>query len=89
VRTIRRKVAIAAATLWIFATFSLSRISAAGGGGAQVISPAQGLAQLVAGNQRFQSGATSHPNQDAKRRESLVEGQSPFAVIVSRRAEGF
>jgi carbonic anhydrase len=83
VRTIRRMLAAAAAAFCIFGTFPLSQVSAAGGAGTQVISPTQGLGRLVAGNQRFQSGATSHPNQDVKRRESLVEGQSPFAVIVS------
>lgn len=47
------------------------------------MSPSEGLAQLVAGNQRFQRGVAAHPNQDAKRRAALANGQSPFAVIVS------
>lgn len=33
------------------------------------------------GNERFVSGSSSHPNQDASRRSSLVENQHPFAVI--------
>mgnify|MGYP001791924504 CR=1 FL=1 len=33
------------------------------------------------GNERFVAGESSHPNQDASRRSSLVENQNPFAVI--------
>ncbi|MBT2530812.1 carbonic anhydrase [Arthrobacter sp. ISL-48] len=33
------------------------------------------------GNERFVAGTSSHPNQDASRRSSLVENQHPFAVI--------
>lgn len=33
------------------------------------------------GNERFVAGQSSHPNQDASRRSSLVENQHPFAVI--------
>ena len=33
------------------------------------------------GNERFVAGESSHPNQDASRRSSLVENQHPFAVI--------
>src|SRR5215218_990693 len=33
------------------------------------------------GNERFVNGESSHPNQDASRRSSLVENQHPFAVI--------
>lgn len=33
------------------------------------------------GNERFVAGKSSHPNQDASRRSSLVENQHPFAVI--------
>ena len=86
-RATRQIVAIAATTLWIFVTSSLTRVSAAGGADAQVISPAQALAQFVAGNQRFRSGTTSRPNQNAKRRESPVDVQSPFALILSNSGE--
>lgn len=82
-RTLRRMSVAIVAALWIFGVFQLSDLAAAGGAGAAAMSPAQGLAQLVAGNQRFQRGAAGHPNQDAKRRAALAGGQSPFAVIVS------
>ncbi|HVB82430.1 MAG TPA: carbonic anhydrase [Candidatus Binataceae bacterium] len=47
------------------------------------MSPDKALAQLMAGNQRFQSDATGHPLLHAKRRAELVGGQAPFAVILS------
>lgn len=40
------------------------------------------LAQLEAGNQRYQSGHLEHPHQDASRRGELATGQHPFAVIL-------
>jgi carbonic anhydrase len=43
--------------------------------------PAQALAELCSGNQRFVTGAPVHPNQDAGHRASLAESQTPFAVI--------
>ena len=43
--------------------------------------PAEALQRLRAGNARFVAGASEHPNQDAARRESLTDGQHPFAVI--------
>lgn len=36
---------------------------------------------MLDGNARFVAGESSHPNQDASRRTSLVETQNPFAVI--------
>ncbi|MEU9107745.1 carbonic anhydrase [Streptomyces xanthophaeus] len=36
---------------------------------------------LLAGNQRFVSGAPEHPNQDATRRTEIAPSQQPFAVI--------
>ncbi|MFJ8313639.1 MULTISPECIES: carbonic anhydrase [unclassified Streptomyces] len=36
---------------------------------------------LMAGNQRFVSGATEHPNQDAARRAETAPSQQPFAVM--------
>ena len=47
------------------------------------ISPAEALERLMAGNERFQNDKTGHPLLHAKRREELVGGQSPFAVILS------
>jgi len=40
------------------------------------------LAELKAGNQRYQSGHLQHPRQDAKRREELATSQQPFAIIL-------
>lgn len=49
----------------------------------RALSPQQALARLAAGNQRFQSGAATRPDQDKHRREQLANGQAPFAVILS------
>ena len=46
-----------------------------------VITPAQAWQTLHEGNARFVAGTSSHPNQDANRRSSLVHEQNPFAVI--------
>jgi carbonic anhydrase len=43
--------------------------------------PAQAWAKLARGNDRFVAGDYSHPNQDAARRDSLTDGQMPFAVF--------
>jgi carbonic anhydrase len=43
--------------------------------------PAQAWAKLARGNERFVAGDHWHPNQDAARRDSLTEGQTPFAVF--------
>ena len=48
---------------------------------ATYLTPALAWRRLRDGNERFVSGETSHPNQDASRRSSLVENQHPFAVI--------
>jgi carbonic anhydrase len=45
--------------------------------------PAQALARLMMGNQRFQKNKLGHPDDDPARRRALVGGQSPFAVILS------
>lgn len=45
------------------------------------LTPALAWRRLQEGNQRFVAGESSHPNQDASRRSSLVENQHPFAVI--------
>ena len=45
------------------------------------LTPALAWRRLQEGNQRFVAGESSHPNQDASRRSSLVENQNPFAVI--------
>jgi carbonic anhydrase len=43
--------------------------------------PAQALAELCAGNDRFVSGTRIHPNQDAEHRAALAGAQAPFAVV--------
>lgn len=43
--------------------------------------PGEAWAELQAGNERFIAGAHSHPNQDVGRRQSLADGQKPFAVF--------
>ena len=45
------------------------------------LTPALAWRRLREGNERFVTGESSHPNQDASRRSSLVETQHPFAVI--------
>lgn len=45
------------------------------------LTPALAWRRLREGNERFVNGESSHPNQDASRRSSLVENQHPFAVI--------
>nr|WP_208381318.1 carbonic anhydrase [Paenarthrobacter ilicis] len=45
------------------------------------MTPALAWERLREGNERFVSGESRHPNQDASRRSSLLEGQNPFAVI--------
>ncbi|AMB39763.1 carbonic anhydrase [Arthrobacter sp. TES] len=45
------------------------------------LTPALAWRRLREGNERFVSGESRHPNQDAARRSSLLEGQNPFAVI--------
>jgi carbonic anhydrase len=43
--------------------------------------PADALAELLAGNQRFVTGTRVHPHQDAERRTALAAAQRPFAVL--------
>lgn len=45
------------------------------------LTPALAWRRLREGNERFVAGTSSHPNQDASRRSSLVNTQHPFAVI--------
>ncbi len=48
---------------------------------ADFLTPAEAWKKLSDGNLRFVNGASSHPNQDASHRASLVDTQHPFAVI--------
>ncbi|MEU9373675.1 carbonic anhydrase [Streptomyces sp. NPDC048255] len=43
--------------------------------------PRDAFKLLLAGNQRFVSGAPEHPNQDAVRRAETAPSQQPFAVL--------
>jgi carbonic anhydrase len=43
--------------------------------------PDDALAELLAGNERFVTGARIHPHQDAERRAEIAEAQKPFAVV--------
>jgi carbonic anhydrase len=48
---------------------------------ATYLTPALAWRRLREGYERFVNGESSHPNQDASRRSSLVVNQHPFAVI--------
>lgn len=42
----------------------------------------QALQKLMDGNARFVSGDVEHPNQSAERRDEVIAGQHPFAIVV-------
>ena len=46
------------------------------------VAPADALARLKAGNQRFIAGKLQHPHQNPKRRTELATGQQPFAIVL-------
>jgi carbonic anhydrase len=46
-----------------------------------VLTAADALTELRAGNKRFVEGRREHPNQDAHRRSQVAQGQKPFALI--------
>ncbi|GAA6122279.1 carbonic anhydrase [Bifidobacterium psychraerophilum] len=39
--------------------------------------------RMLAGNRRFSQGEAEHPWQDAETREQLIDGQHPFATVLS------
>jgi len=43
--------------------------------------PDDALQELLAGNERFVTGARIHPHQDAERRAAVAGSQRPFAVV--------
>jgi carbonic anhydrase len=43
--------------------------------------PDDALQELLAGNERFVTGARVHPNQDAEHRAAVATSQTPFAVV--------
>ena len=63
--------------------FAVPAAAAAPEHGAPTITPAAALGRLAAGNRRFVQGLSSHPDQSAERRKSLVGSQRPFATILS------
>lgn len=46
------------------------------------LEPWEALDQLIEGNQRYIEDVLEHPNHSSDRRQEMVEGQNPFAVIV-------
>ncbi|MBA0127346.1 carbonic anhydrase [Haloechinothrix sp. YIM 98757] len=47
------------------------------------VEPETAWRTLLAGNARFAEQRQRHPHQDAERREELVDGQEPFACVLS------
>ena len=43
----------------------------------------QALLELIVGNERYVTGKPVHPNQSIDRRQEAVEGQNPFAAIIT------
>jgi carbonic anhydrase len=77
-RVSRRLVIAGAAGL-----LTTSRAFAAGHEEGTGITPEQALRRLKAGNARYVSGMTTHPDQSAARRKKLASGQKPFATILA------
>jgi carbonic anhydrase len=46
------------------------------------LSPAEALARLQAGNERFVAGKLQHPHQTPQRRAELATTQRPFAIVL-------
>ncbi len=47
------------------------------------LDPEAAMARLVAGNERYVSGFSAHPNNDLARRTKVAAGQTPFATILT------
>lgn len=43
----------------------------------------ESLKKLVEGNQRFAQGKSIHPNRSEELRSTLLDGQNPYAVVIS------
>lgn len=50
---------------------------------AEGLNPEAAMARLVAGNERYVSGFSAHPNNDLMRRTKVAAGQTPFATILT------
>ena len=63
---------------------SMMGASGASGTSANSHDPVDALLELVAGNDRFSSGQSTHPNLSAERRELVTSGgQHPFATVIA------
>src|SRR5271156_6896175 len=82
-RNIQSMCAVMAAMLWIFGAAQVCGVPTAAGASPPTMSSSQALAQLIAGNQRFQNDTNGHPHLHAQKREELVGGQAPCAAILS------
>ena len=80
-RTMHLRFAVIVVSFWMI--LATARVFAAADAGVPQISVTEALARLMAGNARFQTDKTHHPLLHSERREELVGGQSPFAVILS------
>lgn len=59
--------------------FSIPALAKEGAG----MNAAEALHRLMAGNARYAAGKATRPDQTVARRNSLAQGQKPFAIIVS------
>lgn len=57
--------------------------AAHGPAAAAKFTPDQALERLLQGNQRFVASQATHPNQTTERRQSLVQGQAPMAIVLT------
>ncbi|MBI5816745.1 MAG: carbonic anhydrase [Nitrospinae bacterium] len=62
---------------------AIMSIAATGAWADSAPSPDGALMLLKEGNDRYVSGKSTHPRQDAARRGEVAKGQNPFAVILS------
>ena len=68
----------------ICSLMSLIVFGAMTGASANSHDPVDALLELVAGNDRFSSGQSTHPNLSAERRELVTSGgQHPFATVIA------
>ena len=49
----------------------------------------EALIQLQEGNQRFAEGKSTYNTSDTRRRNELVDGQMPFAIILGAQIQEF
>jgi len=47
------------------------------------LTPEQAMERLIEGNKRFTGGCPAHPHADSGRRGEVLNGQNPFAVILT------